>query len=137
MSYTISVKKEVPVTALKCDIGVRYWEDGVVDGVEDENGDLMPLRVGDDWKPIIDLETGIIRDWPAGKTASVHYKVCDAGVYHLLNEEGETVLTKEGYVPSILSPGGSGYGDYVIMDIDENGKIDGWEVDLSDFDYDD
>ena len=38
MSYTILVKKEVPVTTLKCDIGVRYWEDGVVDGVEDENG---------------------------------------------------------------------------------------------------
>lgn len=137
MSYTISVKKEVPVTTLKCDIGVRYWEDGVVDGGEDENGDLMPLRVGDDWRPIIDLETGIIRDWPAGKTASVHYKVCDSGVYHLLNEEGEIVFTKEGYVPSILSPGGSGYGDYVIMDIDEKGKIDGWQVDLSDFSYED
>ena len=31
------------------------------------------------------------------------------------------------YVPAFLSPKEESYGDYIIMDIDENGKIDNWK----------
>lgn len=30
-------------------------------------------------------------------------------------------------------PKKNGYGDYVIMDIDRDGKIENWKADLSDF----
>jgi len=30
-----------------------------------------------------------------------------------------------------MCPADNGYGDYVIMKIDDNGKIDKWRVDLS------
>jgi hypothetical protein len=32
-----------------------------------------------------------------------------------------------------MCPKENGYGDYVIMDIDSEGKIINWKVDLSDF----
>lgn len=128
------VKKEVKF--LKADCGVRYWEDADVNGTTDEDGSLIPCRSGDSWCPVIDIETGAIRDWPAGTTADIHYKVCDAGAYQLLDADMNVVKEIEGYVPSIMSPGGNGYGDYVIMTIGPDGKIADWRVDLEDFEDD-
>ena len=39
-----------------------------------------------------------------GKTANIHYKVCDAGYYYIKDINGNDVLEKIGYVPDILSP---------------------------------
>lgn len=138
MEFTVSVKQDVPVKTLKASMGVRYWEDGKVNGVDDDNDTPnMPLKSGDVWHIFVDLATGKIDGWPEGVEAETHYKVCDDGVYSLLNEAGETVLERNDYVPQMLSPGGSGYGDYVIMKIDGNGLIENWRVDLSCFEEDD
>ncbi|MDW9852755.1 hypothetical protein GOB46_09170 [Sinorhizobium meliloti] len=138
MTFTIEltqvVSKEVKYLQAEC--GVRYWEDGEVNGTEDTDGELMPLRVKDAWCPTIDLETGAIQDWPAGTTANIHYKVCDAGLYKLLDAEKKVVREIDGYVPTMMSPGGSGYGDYVIMTIGPDGKIENWSVDLEPFQED-
>lgn len=136
MSFKVNVKKEAEVTTLDVSAGVRYWEDGIVNGVEDTEGKLIPCRKGDMWAPVIDLQTGVIQDWPAGVKADIHYKVCDAGVYILRDAEGNEVTKKEGYVPAMLSPGGDGYGDYIIMTVDGNGQIENWEVDLEEFEED-
>lgn len=136
----ISIKTtvEVDVKFLKADCGVRYWEDAEVNGVEDdENKPAMPFASKDSWCPIIDIEAGAIVDWPKGVTAETHYKVCDAGVYTLLDGDGNEVKQINGYVPSIMCPDGGGYGDYVIMKIDGDGKIANWRIDLSAFDGDD
>lgn len=114
--------------------GVRYWEDGEVNGVEDVDGSLIPFRLGDAWRISIDLDTGVIEGWPESVTASVHYKVCDDGRYTLADVERRELCSVEGYVPDMLSPGGSGYGDYVIMEIDGQGQIQNWRADLSYFD---
>mgnify|MGYP006214627153 CR=1 FL=1 len=48
----------------------------------------------------------------------------------------EVVLSiEDDYVPNKLIPGQ--YGDYIVMDIDENGKIANWRPNLSDFIGDD
>lgn len=133
MKIELTVKKEFEVKYLHADCGVRYWEDASVNGVEDENGDLIPCKEEDRWKPLIDLETGKILNWEQGKTADTHYKVCDDGVYTLLDENKEAIKEIDGYVPSVMCPEENGYGDYVIMEIDENGQIANWEADLSDF----
>lgn len=134
MKRIIKVEKEVDLKTLHVEAGVRYWEDATVNGVEDTEGDLIPCREGDLWKPVIDLETGRITNWKQGVTADVHYKVCDDGSYYIKDAEGNTVLSiEDDYVPSILSPGGNSYGDYIIMHIDETGLIQNWKVDLSDF----
>ena len=50
------------------------------------------------------------------------------------DENGEVVLSAEDeYVPSTLCPKESGYGDYIIMDIDENGMIADWDFDIDNF----
>ncbi len=130
---TITIKKTVPVKYLRAECGVRYWEDAKVNGVEDTEGTLIPCRIGDIWCPVIDLDTGKIENWPEGTTASIHYKVCDEGVYTLLNENREVVASVDGYVIGMMCPEGGGYGDYVIMKIGPDGAIANWEVDLSEF----
>lgn len=137
MKTEVNVKKEVELTTLVVKAGVRYWEDATVNGVEDVDGDLIPCREGDMWNLLIDLDKGVITNWKQGVKAHVHYKVCDAGCYYLRDEKGDTVLSiEQDYVPSLLCPKERGYGDYIIMVIDENGKIDGWEADISSFQND-
>jgi len=133
--YKIKVKSitEKTVRFLTASCNVRYWEDASVNGVKDNDGTLIPLRDGDCWRVTIDLQSGIIQDWPTGTTADIHYKVCDEGVYALLDNEKNTAIEVDGYVPSMMCPEGNGYGDYVIMEIDGDGKINNWKVDLSYF----
>jgi len=105
----------------------RYWEDSTVNSVEDTEGTLIPLRVGGMWRPVIELDTGLIRNWTKGTTAKIHYKVCDAGSYWLANEYGKIAKYNSDYVPSeYLCVGGDGFGDYIIMKVDGNGHIEGW-----------
>ncbi len=137
MKLSITKKTYVNVSKLQVRAGVLYWEDASVNGVEDENGDLIPCRIGDDWMPIINLETGIIENWDIGKTADIHYKVCDDGNYFLLDKNNLQVAEKEGYVVDCLSIGENGYGDYIIMKVDENGLIEDWWPDLSDWNDED
>jgi hypothetical protein len=134
MKYTKMTPVEFEVTHILAEMEPRYWEDAVVNG-EPENDDAptVPLRSLDTWRIKIDLSTGKITDWPEGVTASTHYKVCDAGVYTLLDADGNTVARKDGYVPDMLAPSGKGYGDYAIMDIGPDGVIANWKADLSYF----
>lgn len=104
---------------------VRYWEDAAVNGVEDADGTLIPGRDGDLWKVRIDLAQGRIEDWPAGIAADIHYKVCDAGEYWLADHAGRRIAKwRGGYVPSaFLCHGDSGFGDYIIMSVSDDGTI--------------
>ena len=129
----ITETKRVAVAFLKVEAGVRYWEDAEVNGTQDDDGNLIPCRIGDFWEPVVDIETGTIEGWPAGTTADIHYKVCDAGRYTLLDAERNAVAVHDGYVPKIMAPGGDGYGDYIIMRIDGSGKIENWQPDFDGF----
>ena len=126
---------------LKVDAGVRYWEDGYVNGTKDIHwveqiegaAPEMPLAVkeGDSyrWQITIDLQKGAIKDWPVGTDARCHYKVCDDGTYCLLDENGEVILTKRSYVPDLLDMRGDGFCDYIILDIRKDGSIKDWPGD--------
>lgn len=127
-------REEIKVKYLLARCGVRYWEDATVNGVVDTDGTLIPLRQGDDWEVMIDMDTGRIRNWPEGVTADIHYKVCDDGAYALLDDAMNTIARIEGYVPSIMCPKDEGFGDYVIMDIGPDGVIANWyPYDLREF----
>lgn len=124
------VKIEVDLKTLHVRAGVRYWEDATVNGIEDTDGNLIPCRddASEDWLPVIELETGKIRNWIKGTTAEIHYKVCDDGDYYLMaQDESKHVLSKSGYVPDCLSVKDNGYGDYIIMKVDSDGIIQDWE----------
>lgn len=106
---------------------VRYWDDARLNGQEDTAGNI-PLRKGDSWCPVIDLQTGEVIGWPDGVAADVHYKVCDQGEYWLLDESKQRIAKWKGYyVPDdILCVGDNGYGDYIIFKIGVDGRINGW-----------
>lgn len=134
MKIKIKIEKEVEIKTLVVLSEPRYWEDATVNETEDEEGELIPCREADLWKPIIDIDAGIITNWEKGKKADIHYKVCDCCGWQLLDEKGNIVLkADDGYVPGTLSPAENGYGDYIIMKIDENGKIEDWAFDINDF----
>lgn len=128
MSQAVEIKTTVTenVQYLMCDLGVRYWEDGEVNGVEDTDGSLIPLKEGDRWKIKIDISNGRILNWKEGTTAKVHYKVCDDGRYDLLNDGHDYIWGYAGYVPDCLGS----MGDYVVLEIDENGFIKDFVCDV-------
>jgi len=137
MKITLKIEKEFDAKFLQVEAGVRYWEDASVNGVEDAEGTLIPCRDGDTWSPTIELGTGKIINWEIGKTADIHYKVCDNGKYILQDESRDHIKTVEDYVISDLAIGESGYGDYIILKISENGYITDWKPTLEDFQDDD
>lgn len=113
---------------IKVSAAIRYWEDTTVNGQDDIDGSLIPCRNGYLWEPVIDLETGRIQDWPDGTSADVHYKVCDAGEYWLLDADKNRIAEWKGhYVPdNYLCQGADGWGDYIIFSVDEDGLIEDW-----------
>ena len=118
MKLIVQRPVEVEAVAIKCEMAVLYKEEDIPND--------FPLRKGDMWTGTVDIETGIIRDWPAGKAGSMRMKVCDEGTYTLLGKNGVVLARRANYyVPSCI-PGE--YGDYVKFDIDEVGKIANWKA---------
>lgn len=151
MKITINKPTEFDAIYLKVDAGVRYWDDAKVNGVYDTNcedlenpaaaptipcaeyvGAQHRVLHGENWRwrPLIDIETGKIVNWKKGTSANVHYKVCDDFACEILDGNKEVIASYDGYVPKIMCPADEGYGDYIIMNIDENGFIQGWKKEL-------
>lgn len=133
MKIELKITKEFDVKFLQVEAGARYWEDGTINGIDDVNGDLTPCREGDYWKPLIEIDSGKILNWKQGTKAELHYKVVDDGTYVLLDENKKIIKEIDGYVPDIMCPEGEGYGDYIIMNIDENGIIAKWNPTFEEF----
>lgn len=135
MELTIKVEKTVQAKMLIVKSGVRYWEDAEIDGSpSDEDGVLIPCKMGDLWCPEIDIDTGQVMNWNLGTKAAIHFKVCDCCGWEIRDDNGNTILAEEdGYVPSTLCPKGNGYGDYIKMDINEDGLIANWRFKIEDF----
>lgn len=126
-----NVEKEIKMITHACyievDAHVRYWEDAYLNGQKDTHGNV-PCRKGDSWMPVIDLESGVIINWTQGIDAQIHYKVCDAGEYYLLDEQKKRIAKWNGfYVPDdILCINDEGWGDYIIFNVNQDGKIKDW-----------
>lgn len=80
------------------------------------------------WQPTIDLENGVIINWPKGVKVHVFYKVCDEFECTVYDKNDNEVLHYEGYVPDFMAIEDEGYGDYIDMIVDENGYINDWWV---------
>lgn len=129
MKLTLKVEKEFEAKFLQVEAGVRYWEDATVNGLDDEEGNLIPCRKGDKWCPIIEIDTGKIINWEIGKAAEIHYKVCDDGKYIILDENKDHIKTLEDYVISDLTDDS----DYIILNVSKDGIIEDWNPTLEDF----
>jgi hypothetical protein len=126
-------------THIEVSANVRYWEDATINGKEDTDGTLTPLKNGECWCPVIRLADGLVMDWPQGVAADIHFKVCDAGEYWLLDENKNRIAKWGGYyVPGdFLCHGDEGYGDYIIMKIGADGMVSGWKAPSVEYAHDD
>ncbi len=138
MKLTITRPAEVEAAAIRVNVPIAY---GVEDIPEDapgrrkwREGDTNDARLtskkDDRWDVVIDIDTGVIRDWPAvGGNTEVSMKVVDCGVYDLLGP-GDAVLARivEDYAPDCHPFGG----DYVDCVIDPAGRVMLWRPDPAD-----
>ncbi len=101
---------------------------------EGELPEDFPLRTGDLWKAVIDIESGCIEDWPEDARAIniFHYVGAD-GIYTLLAPDGTEVAEITGPVPHGLIPGLDS--QFVDLVIHPGGTITNWpeQKDLSQF----
>ena len=117
MKATVKIEKEIDFRSVHIKVPVRYEEEQIPND--------FPLRVGDTWEATIDIDSGQISEWPKGEEGSIHLKVCDEGIYTLFDEHGSQVGSiEQNYAPNGLIPGE--YGDYVIMDIGQDGIVKNW-----------
>lgn len=116
---------------------VRYWDDAIINGEEDERGDKTPFRNGDLWEPVIRISDGLVLNWPEGMEASFHFKVCDTGTYFLLADDQQTVVSSilQDYVPDGLCHGDRGFGDYIIFNVGSDGMISDYRPDINPDDW--
>jgi hypothetical protein len=123
MKTTIKVEKVVDIKSVLIDIKPSYIGDNDDDDMSTDFPLLNEQKTA--WIAIVDVETGIIDNWPTGEAREMHVKVCDSGTYRLIDSDGnEIAAIVEGYVPNGLVPGS--YGDYVELSIDETGRITNW-----------
>jgi hypothetical protein len=121
---------------LKVEAGVRYWDDAIINGEQDEEGKNVPFKDDDTWVPVIDLDGGSVVDWPEGVEADFHFKVCDSGTYHLLDDKKEVIASRfDNYVPDGLCHGSDGWGDYIIFNVGPDGKIDKYRKNINPEDW--
>lgn len=124
MNIVYSKPTEAAAATIRCRLPVRYLD-------EEETRAMMEAWPGWGGGPrvevVLDLDARTVRDWPEGKMARLHLKVVDEGVYDLLDEDGEVLMSLAGaYVPSCV-PGK--YGDYVVMSVGPDGVVEGWRPD--------
>lgn len=60
MKITVTKKVEVEVHTLHVLVNEPYWEAATVNDQEDTEGSLIPCRIGDNWAPVIKVDTGQI-----------------------------------------------------------------------------
>ena len=129
MLATVKIEKEINIKTILIAIQPRY----IGDGEDDDMPTDTPLLKGQLWAAKVDIDTGVIHEWPQGKECEFSVKVCDMGNYSLFDDMDELIASKDGYVPNGIVPGE--YGDYVDLKIDGTGKITNWPTnpDVSEF----
>jgi hypothetical protein len=92
----------------------------------------------DKWVACVEIETGIIEGWKQGYKNSLFAKVVDQGNYYLMDADKNIVEVLNGYAPNKLIPPTNGFGDYIELEINKNGKITNWyeNPSLKDFEED-
>lgn len=116
MKATVMRPTEIDVYAVRIAVAVRYEEEDIPND--------FPLREGDVWRGTVELDTGRIIGWPAGRGGEMYMKVCDDGTYELLGKDLQSIAIIEGYVPHGVVPGE--YGDYINLEINSDGIITNW-----------
>lgn len=129
MKITLHEPVEKIATHIVINVPILFRDD------ELPNGEVLPGEKDGRWHARINLDTGVIEGWPAGKEMDLHITARDAGSYSLVDAAGATILElDEEYVPNGIIPGFNA-GDTLELKIDGTGKVTNWPrtLDASDF----
>lgn len=134
MIVEITKKVEVDVKWLQIICPFHYANDIEINGIQFEDDDSeiigLPLFENGEWNVKIDIDNGTIQDWEIGKSVSIYSKLRDEGNYFVMDGDyNEIAVIKQNYVPDCLGE----YGDYLILSIDENGKVENFKFNIDDF----
>ena len=122
MKITINRPEIVYVEYLQIEVKIAKWHYCIIS----DNSSIVPCMVDNCWKPIIDVETGIITNWVQGVTVKMNCWI-EEGEYYLLSADKKPVFGYYGFVPAILSGAKVDDSvDYIGMDIEANGHIKNW-----------
>lgn len=160
LSFVEKIKKEHDLKKIEVYAGVRYWIDcdystdngktwvncnelddtdeeserikGLTPNVEKHNGETYKYLEGDYLHLTIDIDEGKVVNWPKGFCLRTNYKICDDGLYQIIDDKGEVVWdsVESGYyyVPDFLELEDEGFGDYMYINIDGEGNIEHWDL---------
>ena len=115
------------------------FDDGVMTELECDEEYTPPMLNAEDQllEFVIDLKEGKMLNWNyEGGYLRMWAKVCDGGTYTLLDSEKKPIWQIRGYVPNkLIPPFENGYGDYIELAIEADGKVVDWPAmpDFSDF----
>jgi len=121
MQHTLRIEKQIDVRYLKLNLDI-YGEDLPSD---------LPFQFGNQWEIIIDIDHGMVMNWHYAQSIKLNFKVRDSGTYTLYDKNFKMVRYTDHddspkYAPNQLLPPSNGYGDYLELDIDKDGKIMNW-----------
>jgi len=111
IKVTRTVTEEIDIAYLS--IEVPYDDDDEIPEYIHEGRNTL--------KFLIDLDRRKVVDWPEGNSYDLFLKVCDQGIYRLLDPNmGEIAVIDQDYVPDGV-PGE--YGDYIELRITNDGTV--------------
>lgn len=123
IKVTLTITEEIDIAYLS--IEVPYDDDDEIPEYIHEGRNTLTF--------LIDLDRRKVVDWPEGNHYNLHLKVCDQGIYRLLDPNGgELAVIDQDYVPDgVLGK----YGDYIVLNITNDGTVTNLprEYNFSDF----
>ena len=122
MKAKVKIEKEVEIRSVLIEIAPRHIGDSDDDDMRTDFPLLNDAKTM--WRASVNIDTGEIDNWPIGDARQMHVKVCDAGRYSLIDDGGNVIAVRDGYVPHGVVPGE--YGDYIKLSINEQGVITNW-----------
>ena len=120
-------------------LGQIAFDDGMGTELQYEEGFVPPMinRENQTLEVIVDMQERKAVDWDEDK-GYIHMwaKLCDSGIYTLLDADRNPLCQIAGYVPNALVPPYErGFGDYLELTIEADGTLPDWksELDFCDF----
>ena len=120
-------------------LGLINFDNGIETELQCEEGFVPPMYDSKrrTLEVTVDLKYRRVLNWDEEK-GYIHMwaKLCDSGIYTLLDKEKRPLYQKKGYVPNaLIPPYERGFGDYMSLAIRPDGSLPEWrkELDFSDF----
>lgn len=131
MKTVLKVEKIFDLKKLDIEARVINFDGTIINGVVCVDCNQIPCIFEDFWNPSISIDDGIIPNWTKGVEAKINLFLGKKCSWWILDSHLEVILERyDDYVPNCLSDGDN---NYLVMNIDKDGKIENWKFNIDDF----